>query len=95
MFVTVTATAPAAGRHTDVSLWFVLTGRTGQLLAPDPHEFRAACWWTRARIGRADPALFDPHLNRMLGKFDQLRTTRRRCLTGQAKAQAHPRASRP
>ena len=55
---TVTGTAPAAGRHTDVSLWFVLTGRTSQSLAPDPHEFRAACSWTRARIRRADPALF-------------------------------------
>lgn len=75
MFVTVTATAPAAGRHTDVSLWFVLTGRTGQPMAPDHGEFRAARWWTRARIGRADPALFDPHLNRMLGKFDHARTT--------------------
>jgi hypothetical protein len=56
-------------------LWFVLTGRTGQPLAPDPREFRAARWWTRARIGRADPAFFDPHLNRMLAKFDYARTT--------------------
>jgi len=75
MFVTVTATNSAAGRHTDVSLWFVLTGRTGQPLAPDPREFPAARWWTRAGIGRADPALFEPHLNRMLGKFDHARTT--------------------
>ena len=49
---------PSGRRHTDVSLWFVLTSRTSQSLAPDPHEFRAACWWTRARIRRADPALF-------------------------------------
>jgi 8-oxo-dGTP diphosphatase len=75
MFVTVTATNSAASRHTDVSLWFVLTGRTGQPLAPDPREFRAARWWTRAGIGCADPGLFEPHLNRMLGKFDHARTT--------------------
>jgi hypothetical protein len=56
-------------------LWFVLTGCAGQPLAPDPGEFRAACWWTRVRTGRADPALFDPHLNHMLGKFDHARTT--------------------
>jgi 8-oxo-dGTP pyrophosphatase MutT (NUDIX family) len=74
MFVTVTETSPAAGRHTDVSLWYVLAGGTGQAMTPDPGEFRAARWWTRAQLGRADPALFDPHLTRMLGKFDRART---------------------
>jgi hypothetical protein len=43
-------------------------------MTPDPGEFRAARWWTRAQLGRADPALFDPHLTRMLGKFDRART---------------------
>jgi 8-oxo-dGTP diphosphatase len=76
MFVTVTETAPAAGRHTDVSLWYVLTRSMSQPLTPDPGEFREARWWTRARIGRADPALFDPHMNRMLSKFDHARTAR-------------------
>jgi 8-oxo-dGTP pyrophosphatase MutT (NUDIX family) len=75
ILVTVTATNPVTGRHTDVSLWFVLTGCTGQPLAPDHREFRAARWWTRAQIGRADPALFEPHLCRMLGKFDHARST--------------------
>jgi 8-oxo-dGTP diphosphatase len=74
MFVTVTETSTAAGRHTDVSLWYVLAGGTGQPMTPDPGEFRAARWWTRAQLGRADPALFDPHLTRMLGKFDRART---------------------
>jgi len=73
MFVTVTETSAAAGRHTDVSLWYVLARGTGQPLTPDPGEFRAARWWTRAQLGRADPALFDPHLTRMLGKFDRAR----------------------
>jgi 8-oxo-dGTP diphosphatase len=74
MFVTVTETSPGGGRHTDVSLWYVLTGGTGQPMTPDLGEFRAARWWTRAQLGRADPALFDPHLTRMLGKFDRART---------------------
>jgi 8-oxo-dGTP diphosphatase len=71
MFVTVTETAPATGRHTDVSLWFVLSAGMGQPLTPDPGEFRAARWWTRTQIEDATPALFDPHMNRMLSKFDQ------------------------
>lgn len=75
MFVTVTETAPMTGRHTDISLWYVLAGSAGQPLAPDPGEFRAARWWTRAQIGLADPAVFDPHLSRMLGKFDRARTS--------------------
>jgi len=73
LFVTVTQTAPAAGRHTDVSLWFVLSCGMGQPLMPDPGEFREARWWTRDDIRQSDPALFDPHLNRMLIKFDRAR----------------------
>jgi len=73
LFVTVTETAPPGGRHTDVSLWYVLAGSRGQPLVPDPGEFREARWWTRAQIARADPAIFDPHLSRMLGKYDRAR----------------------
>jgi len=73
LFVTVTETVPAAGRHTDVSLWYVLTRGMSQPLRPDLAEFREARWWTRGQIGRAGPALFDPHMNRMLGKLDRAR----------------------
>jgi 8-oxo-dGTP diphosphatase len=73
LFVTVTETAPAAGRHTDVSLRYVLTRGTGRPLTPDPGEFREARWRTRAQIGRAGPALFDPRMSRMPGKFDRAR----------------------
>jgi 8-oxo-dGTP diphosphatase len=73
VFVTVTETVPAAGRHTDVSLWYVLTRRMSRPLTPDPVEFREARWWTRSQIARAGPALFDPHMDRMLGKFDRAR----------------------
>jgi 8-oxo-dGTP pyrophosphatase MutT (NUDIX family) len=69
MFVTVTQTAGSPGQHTDVSLWFVLSYGMQHPLTPDPGEFREARWWTRDQIERASPALFDPHLSRMLGKF--------------------------
>jgi 8-oxo-dGTP diphosphatase len=55
MFVTVTETSVAAGRHADVSLWYVLARGTGQPLTHDPGEFRAARWWTRPRSGVRTP----------------------------------------
>jgi len=71
LFVTVTETAPSAGRHTDVSLWYVLTFCMSQPLTPDTGEFRSARWWTREQIALAGPAVFDPHMGRMLSKLDQ------------------------
>ena len=73
LFVTVTQTAGAVDRHTDVSLWFVLSHCQGQPLAPDPGEFRQARWWTRDDIRRSESAMFDPHMARMLAKFDRAR----------------------
>lgn len=76
VFVTVTETASTVHRHTDVSLWFVLSSGAHQPLIPDLREFREVRWWSREDIGQADPALFDPHLNRMLAKFDRYRAVR-------------------
>jgi 8-oxo-dGTP diphosphatase len=73
VFVTVTQIAAGPGQHTDVSLWFVLSCGRQHPLTPDPGEFREARWWTRDQIERASPALFDPHMSRMLGKFDHAR----------------------
>jgi 8-oxo-dGTP diphosphatase len=73
MFVTVTETTSPVHRHTDVSLWFVLSSGASQSLQPGLREFREVRWWSRDDIGQADPALFDPHLNRMLAKFDRYR----------------------
>lgn len=70
LFVTVNQTAPVAGRHTDVSLWYVLSRSASRSLTPDPREFHSARWWSREQIARADPAVFDPHMGRMLGKLD-------------------------
>jgi len=71
LFVSVTATRSPIDQHTDVSLWFVLSGRVGQTLSPDPSEFYGVRWWTRAELAAADPGRFDPHLTRMLAKFDR------------------------
>jgi hypothetical protein len=71
--VTVTETASAVDRHTEVSLWFVLSAGVNEPLKPDLREFRRVRWWSRDNIGQADPALFDPHLRRMLAKFDRYR----------------------
>jgi 8-oxo-dGTP diphosphatase len=76
VFVTVTETASTVHRHTDVSLWFVLSSGANQPLVPDLREFRDVRWWSRDDIGQADPALFEPHLNRMLAKFDRYRAVR-------------------
>ncbi|MGR6316467.1 NUDIX domain-containing protein [Micromonospora soli] len=69
-FVTVTGTVGApADRHTDVSLWYVLSGSRDQQLAPDPGEFRGARWWTPREVADAGPGTVEPHLLRMLAKL--------------------------
>jgi 8-oxo-dGTP diphosphatase len=71
-FVTVTPTVSVDDAHTDVSLWYVLRTSASEHLIPDLREFRGIRWWSRAELAIADPALFDPHLSRMLAKLDQL-----------------------
>jgi 8-oxo-dGTP diphosphatase len=77
VFLTVTRTVGMDAGHTDVSLWFVLDCGRGQALRPDPGEFHRVRWWTPADVRAADPARFDPHLERFLGKLGQ-----RRAITG-------------
>ncbi|MBM0225799.1 NUDIX hydrolase [Micromonospora sicca] len=69
-FLTVTDTVGAPeDRHTDVSLWFVLSGGRDQKLIPDPGEFRGVRWWTPREVTDAAPATVEPHLGRMLAKL--------------------------
>jgi 8-oxo-dGTP diphosphatase len=76
-FVTVTQTVglagepdqAAAGSHTDVSLWYLLAGTVGMLIAADPREFAAGRWWTQPEIQSAGPGQFDPCLGRFLAKL--------------------------
>jgi 8-oxo-dGTP pyrophosphatase MutT (NUDIX family) len=71
LFVTVTETVGAADvRHTDVSLWYLLTRSRGDDLHPDEREFTAVRWWTRAEVAASDPRAVEPHLGRFLAKVD-------------------------
>ncbi len=67
-FVTVSQTV-GPGTHTDVSLWFVLEGRTDMPLLPDPQEFEAVRWWTPAEVRAEQPSRFDPGFLRFMDKI--------------------------
>lgn len=68
VFLTSTATAGRGGSHTDVSLWYVISGSRATPIRLDRREFTGGRWWTPAEIEAADPATFDPHLTRFLAK---------------------------
>lgn len=76
LFITITDTAGASNVHNDVSLWFVLGHARDTVLAVDPREYRSVRWWSPNAIHREDPALFDPHMRRMLSKLDAAGITR-------------------
>lgn len=64
-FLTVTETVgdPAA-RHTDVSLWFALESRPGQVLVPDEREFTSVRWWGIDELYAETSTRMEPHLIR-------------------------------
>ncbi|MFG1936735.1 NUDIX hydrolase [Micromonospora tulbaghiae] len=69
-FLTVTETVgPPEQRHTDVSLWYVLSAHRGQRFTPDPVEFAGIRWWTAAEVAGAPAGRIEPHLGRMLTKL--------------------------
>ncbi len=55
--------------HTDVSLWYVLSGRRDMSVVLDDREFAGGRWWCAAELESADPRLFDPGLGRFLAKL--------------------------
>ena len=69
-FVTVTRlTGPNDDFHFDVSLWFVLVGRRGMVLNPDPGEFAAIRWWTPAQVRAERADRLDQHYHRFVAKL--------------------------
>ncbi|WP_435150888.1 NUDIX hydrolase [Micromonospora aurantiaca (nom. illeg.)] len=69
-FLTVTETVgPPEHRHTDVSLWYVLSADRGRRFTPDPVEFAGIRWWTPAEVNEAPAGTIEPHLGRMLAKL--------------------------
>jgi 8-oxo-dGTP diphosphatase len=72
-FLTITETVGTVEqRHTDVSLWFVLTGSRDQVFTPDLGEFGGIRWWTPQAVSDADPNTLDPHMGRMIAKLAAL-----------------------
>lgn len=69
VFLTMTRTAGLDASHTDVSLWYLISGNRQLPIALDPREFRGGRWWTAAEIGAAGQALFDPHFSRFIAKI--------------------------
>jgi 8-oxo-dGTP pyrophosphatase MutT (NUDIX family) len=67
LFVTQTTTVGMDAGHVDVSLWYVIGGRVGQPVEPDPDEFVATAWWSFADAAVEPRA--DPHLPRFLTKL--------------------------
>jgi len=68
-FVTVTRTVGDDAGHTDVSLWFVLTGSRDIPLTIDPTEFSGARWWSHREVLRTEPGRLDPHYPRFITKI--------------------------
>ncbi len=69
LFITITEST-GQDTHLDVSLWYVLDGLEADELKPDPNEYLSVRWWPVAELRTADPARFDPQLNRMLDKLE-------------------------
>jgi 8-oxo-dGTP diphosphatase len=69
VFITVTRTTGLDRGHTDVSLWYVISGSPQLPITLDPAEFNGGRWWTAEEIESASPAIFDPHFGRFIRKL--------------------------
>lgn len=68
-YLTAARTTGLDAGHTDVCLWYTVSGRRQMALALDQREFTGGRWWSAAEIESAGPARFDPHLGRFLAKI--------------------------
>lgn len=68
LFATVTQTR-GAGRHTDVSLWYVVAGDQQMWIEADPREFNAYRWQTFDEVLATDINQLDPHMHRFTRKL--------------------------
>lgn len=70
LFVTVTQTRQPVGRHTDVSLWFVLdVAADDPHLRPDTREFAGVRWLTPEQTLAEPVEGLDPHMHRFTRKL--------------------------
>ncbi len=70
LFITVTETKPPHA-HTDVSLWYVISGDSDTEYYYDKHEMNGYKWFSAEEILAMDTALLDPHMKRFIRKFVQ------------------------
>lgn len=70
LFVTVTVTK-GYGQHTDVSLWYVISGDSLEKLIFDEIEMNSYQWYTVDEIVALDTAILDPHMHRFVEKMQQ------------------------
>lgn len=68
LFITVTPTT-GPDPHTDVSLWYLLSGDRSLPITLDTREFAGGRWWTPTEIAAASSSSFDPHIGRFLAKL--------------------------
>jgi len=66
LMVTCTQTVGATSGHTDVSLWYTVTGNRKESLEFDRSEFNSVQWF---KFGAAPLHRTDPHLSRFLRKL--------------------------
>jgi len=67
-FLTATRTV-GPRRHVDVSLWYVLRGREGDVTSFDEDEFTAVRWLSPERVLAEPLDTLDPHLHRFARKL--------------------------
>lgn len=67
-FLTVTETR-GQGRHTDVSLWYVLRTDAGSVTSFDTGEFEAVRWLTPEEVLAEPVSTLDPHMYRFTRKL--------------------------
>ncbi len=68
-FITVTKTVGLTAGHTDVSLWYLLSGDSLDFINFDRREFSDVEWFTFKEILESDPTIFDPHMHRFTNKL--------------------------
>lgn len=66
IFLTVTKTVGNVAKHTDVSLWYVLKGNSGDSFVYDEEEFNQISWF---RMDEIPFERSDPHMRRFVEKM--------------------------
>jgi 8-oxo-dGTP pyrophosphatase MutT (NUDIX family) len=68
-FITQTTTVNMGAGHTDVSLWYVLSGDSEEEISYDPQEFNGYQWFHYNEILETDLKKLDPHMHRFTNKL--------------------------